>query len=80
MFLAIDPASGPDRCVITDGRGSVMDAPRRGQKIVQVHEWGAREVAAVGPFHWMRVVDWRKAKRMVRRGEAMCIRLSTEFL
>lgn len=80
MFLAIDPASGPDRCVLTDGRGSVMDAPRRGEKIVQVHDWLVREVAAVGPFHGMRVVDWRKAKRMVRRGEAMCIRLSTEFL
>lgn len=80
MFLAIDPASGPDRCVLSDGRGNVMDAPRRGKKIVQVHDYASREIAAVGPFDGLRVVNWRRAKRMVRRGEAMCVRLSTEFI
>lgn len=80
MFLAIDPASRHDRCVLSDGRGSVMDAPRRGEKIVQVHDYEARDIAAVGPFHGMRVVNWRRAKRMVRRGEAMRVRISTEFV
>jgi len=80
MFFAIDPASGLDKCVLSDGRGSIMDCPRRGEKIVQVHDYAARDIVAVGPFHGMRVVDWRKAKRMVRRGEAMCIRISTEFI
>lgn len=80
MFFAIDPASGPDRCVITDGRGSVMDAPRRGEKLVHMMDYGDTASRAVDPFDGLAVVDWRKAKRLIRNGQAMTVRISSEFI
>jgi hypothetical protein len=78
ITMAIDPAASQDRCVVARWSGgkivSLSEAPRRGQRLIDVIDYST-SMSSSNVRCDFRLVNWRRAKRLVRSGAAMIVKL-----
>lgn len=65
VFIGIDLASGSDRTMVTTSLGGCAEYPKRGERLVHIG-------------NDLRTMDWRAAKRTVRRGGALTVDLKRD--